>query len=91
MLEQRGMASLVEEFKSKGLGDVVSSWIGHGANLPISAEKLRSVIGPEQIEAIAQRAGLPAGEATALLAKVLPGLVDKLTPQGTIEPAPETP
>ncbi len=91
MLEKRGVSSLVEEFKSKGLGDVVSSWVGNGANLPISAEKLRSVIGPEQIEAIAQRAGLPEGEATALLAKILPGLVDKLTPQGAIEPASETP
>jgi uncharacterized protein YidB (DUF937 family) len=89
MLEKKGVASLIEEFKKKGLGEVVASWVGHGENLPISADTLRSVISPEAIEALAQKVGMPPGEATALLAKVLPGIVDKLTPGGVVEPPVE--
>jgi uncharacterized protein YidB (DUF937 family) len=84
LLQKKGLAALVEELKAKGLSNVVASWVGKGENLPISADQLRAALGPEAIETIAQKAGLPPGEATALLAKILPGLVDKLTPEGNV-------
>ena len=40
-----GLAGLVERFQQAGLGNVLQSWIGTGANLPISGEQLASVLG----------------------------------------------
>jgi uncharacterized protein YidB (DUF937 family) len=88
MLQKLGLSSLVEKFKEHGLSDVIHSWIGKGENLPISAEKLHQILGPDTIEALAQKVGLPPGKATELLAKILPGLVDKMTPNGVIEDVP---
>jgi uncharacterized protein YidB (DUF937 family) len=91
MIRDRGVASLVESLNKAGLADTVASWVGTGKNLPISADQLRSALGPETIEALATRAGLPPGEASALLAKFLPGLVDHLTPGGTVDESRLTP
>ncbi len=33
----KGLGGLVDMFNQKGLGDVVSSWVSTGRNLPISA------------------------------------------------------
>ena len=82
MLSTKGLTDIVQHFKEKGLGDVVSSWVGKGTNLPITADQLHSALGPEAIESLAQKVGLPAGQASSLLAKLLPGMVDKLTPHG---------
>jgi len=51
--------------------------------LPISAEQLQSVLGGMGgLGQMAQQLGLNESDAAKQLANVLPGLVDKLTPQG---------
>jgi uncharacterized protein YidB (DUF937 family) len=55
-----------------------------GANPPISAEQVRAALGPDSLEALAQKVGLPPGQASAVLAHILPGLVDKLTPEAHV-------
>lgn len=82
--QQGGLTGLAEAFQQKGLGDIVSSWIGTGANLPISADQIQQVLGSEQIQAFAQMAGLSPDSAGSQLAELLPGVVDRLTPDGEI-------
>ena len=36
-----GIAGLQKMFQDKGLGNIVSSWIGTGQNLPVSADQCR--------------------------------------------------
>ncbi len=79
-----GLAGLVTNFQKNGLGDVVSSWIGTGKNLPISADQIQKVFGNQQVSQIAQRVGIEPEKVTTTLASVLPGLVDKLTPNGKL-------
>ncbi len=79
-----GLGGLVQNFIQKGLGDVVSSWVGTGQNLPISAEQIQHVLGSDQIQQIAAQAGMSPETASASLASLLPGLVDKATPEGKI-------
>lgn len=81
---QGGISGLVETFQQNGLGHIVSSWIGTGGNLPVSAEQIQQVLGNEQIEAFAQKAGIAPEAASSQLAEVLPGVVDKLTPDGEV-------
>ena len=77
----QGLATLLEQ---KGLGTVVRSWIGTGANLPISADQLQAALGPDTIAALAQKVGVPPEQAQQALAQLLPHLVDKLTPNGQV-------
>jgi uncharacterized protein YidB (DUF937 family) len=79
-----GLQGLIEKFQQGGLGDIVSSWIGKGENLPISAEQLTSVLGNETLTGLASQFGLNTGDLAAQLSSVLPGIVDKLTPNGQL-------
>ena len=78
-----GLNGLVQAFQQNGLGNIASSWVGTGQNLPVSVDQLKSVLGGE-LGQFAQRAGLSHEEAGSQLANLLPNLVDKLTPNGTI-------
>ena len=82
-----GLAGLVGSFERSGLGHIAASWVGTGANLPITAEQLQSVLGSGQLGAIATSLGLTPQEVSGHLAQLLPQVVDKLTPQGSLPEA----
>ncbi len=77
-----GLGGLMEKFNQAGMGDVVSSWVGKGENMPISADQLSQVLGSGAMGDIAAKLGMNQGEAGGALAQMLPGLIDKLTPDG---------
>lgn len=81
---QGGIQGLVNLFHEGGLGNVIASWIGTGANLPVSADQLQQILGGERLSQIASRLGIPAQDAASRLAQALPTLVDKATPGGTL-------
>ena len=82
-----GLDGLVSAFNTAGLGNIVSSWIGTGQNQPISTGQLTQVLGTAQIGQIAQKLGLDHGQASNILAQMLPHVVDQLTPQGQVQQA----
>ena len=84
MLGGNGLQGLVQAFTSKGLGDIVSSWVGTGANLPVSPQQIQHALGGGQLEQLARSAGVDPQTAATHLSQLLPGLVDKLTPNGSI-------
>lgn len=79
-----GLSALAQVFRDKGLGDAVSSWIGTGRNMPVSADQIREVFGSEQIRQISQNAGVSQEEASQGMASLLPEIIDKLTPDGKV-------
>ena len=79
-----GVGGLVSRFQQAGMGDKAGSWVGNGQNASLGIEELMRAIPPEQIEALAQRYGLPAGIATKVLAQVIPQAVDTATPAGQL-------
>ena len=79
-----GLQSLVQGFAQKGLGEIVSSWVSTGPNLPVSAGQMQSALGNDVIRSLAQKAGIAPDAASSMLAQILPGLVDKLTPEGKV-------
>lgn len=85
LLEQHGgLSGLLEKFNSGGMGELVSSWVGNGSNLPVSAEQIQQVLGSEQVSALAQKFGLDPQQLSQGLADYLPQAVDKLTPDGQL-------
>jgi uncharacterized protein YidB (DUF937 family) len=79
-----GLQGVVQSFHDKGLGGVVSSWVGSGANSPITADQIHAVLGSDQVKALAAKAGISPDEAGNAIAQLLPTLVNKLTPNGSV-------
>ena len=79
-----GISGLQQMFQQKGLGGVVSSWIGTGQNLPISAEQLQGVLHSGALEQVAAEAGMDPSQLTSMMSTLLPHIVDKLTPNGEV-------
>lgn len=80
----KGLGGLVDMFNQKGLGDVVQSWVSTGQNLPISADQIQAVLGSAQVQALAAKAGIDPQMASAAIARILPQLVDRATPNGQL-------
>ena len=85
VLEQNGgLPGIISKFEHGGMADHVGSWIGTGANMPISGAQLQEILGSGSIGEIAQRLGLSHADASSGLAQVLPQVVDTLTPEGQV-------
>ena len=79
-----GLSGLVQTFEQQGMGGVVRSWVSTGPNEPITAAQIQQVLGNEELQAFATAHGIDMNQVSAQLATVLPMVVDKLTPQGTV-------
>ena len=79
-----GIEGLVQNFKNKGFEDIISSWVSTGKNLPVSGDQIQNVMGKDQIRQIAEKLGFSGEEVSGGLASLLPEIIDKLTPKGTL-------
>jgi len=77
-----GLSGMLQSFHDKGLGSIVSSWVGTGQNLPITADQIQHVLGSDQVKELAAKAGISPDIASSALSQMLPTLIDKLTPNG---------
>jgi len=81
---QGGLQNIISQFDSKGLGDIIGSWVGTGNNLPISADQLQSVLGADTVKNLASKLGMDSNALVGQLSNFLPQAVDKLTPDGKV-------
>lgn len=81
-----GLAGIVDMFKKQGLAQEADSWVGTGANLPISPERLKQVLGGGGggLAEMASKLGLSEDDAGNGLAQTLPELINQLTPEGRL-------
>ena len=87
LAQSGGLQGLANKFSQSGQGNAFQSWVGMGENQPVSSNQIQSVLGPEQVNAIATRLGVDPAIVSTFLAEYLPKIVDKLTPAGKIDPA----
>jgi len=57
-----------------------------GENQPISSNQIQNVLGSDQVNALAAKMGVDTAQASHFLAEYLPKIVDKLTPEGKVDP-----
>jgi uncharacterized protein YidB (DUF937 family) len=79
-----GVQGIVSQLQQQGLGATVSSWIGNGPNQAITPDQVHQVFGADTIKELAAKAGLSPQDLAAKLSALLPQVVDKLTPNGTV-------
>jgi uncharacterized protein YidB (DUF937 family) len=82
-----GLAGLQSMFQQGGLGHIMSSWIGSGPNLPVSANQLQNVLHGGALQQAAQQAGMDSSQFTNTMSTLLPHLVDKVSPNGQLPDA----
>ena len=82
-----GLAGLQAMFQQGGLGHILSSWVGNGQNLPVSASQLQPVLHGGALQQAAEKAGMDPTQLTGMMSTLLPHLVDKLSPNGQLPDA----
>jgi uncharacterized protein YidB (DUF937 family) len=83
------LSGLMDKLNVGGLDDVVKSWVGKGENKAVSADQIKSALGSEDIAGVAAKLGVSEDVAADKIAKTLPGIIDKLTPDGLV-PDPDS-
>ena len=67
---------------------VTAMWLNHGSGAGQISRSRRvnfsSALGPSLIKTLAEKMGMSEQDVTAQLSNILPGFVDKLTPQGRV-------
>jgi uncharacterized protein YidB (DUF937 family) len=79
-----GLSGILERFNLAGMGDKVQSWLGQGENEPLTGDEVEKALGTDTIDEVATATGGQPAQVKSGLAGMLPGLVDKLTPDGKI-------
>ncbi|OPL19288.1 MAG: hypothetical protein AVO35_11110 [Candidatus Aegiribacteria sp. MLS_C] len=77
-----GLGGLLALFDRSGLAEKAQSWVSSGPNEEIEPNEVRGVFGDSAIGRIASQLGLGTGETSSLLAKILPEVVNQVTPKG---------
>jgi uncharacterized protein YidB (DUF937 family) len=79
------IGGLLQQLQQSGLGSQVASWLGNGENLPISVDQLKNALSDQHLRQLAQQLGLPVDQLLNQLSQHLPGAVDHMSPNGTLE------
>lgn len=77
-----GLANLIDKLRRGGLDDIVNSWIGTGQNRPVDPGALKSALGVNTVDKMANDTGTSVNDLLNELVKALPAFIDKLTPDG---------
>jgi uncharacterized protein YidB (DUF937 family) len=79
-----GLSGILGKLQQSGLGDAAASWVGTGNNQAVSPDAVGGALGPDLMGMIAKQMGGSQEQASGTMADLLPGLIDKLTPQGQV-------
>ena len=77
-----GLGGLLGGLRGQGLGREVDSWVGHGENRPVATREVERAFDPDELDEAARRAGTDRGSLLEELSRMLPGMVDGMTPNG---------
>jgi uncharacterized protein YidB (DUF937 family) len=77
-----GIQGIVSQLEEQGLGGTVRSWVGTGANQPITADQIHQAFGSDTVKQLAAKVGMSPEDLAAKLSQILPQAIDKLTPGG---------
>ena len=79
-----GLGDILGRFSQRGYGQQAASWVGTGSNEPLPAQAIDDVFGEDELQQMAQQAGISPEEARSGLSELLPDVVDHFTPGGTV-------
>jgi outer membrane protein OmpA-like peptidoglycan-associated protein/uncharacterized protein YidB (DUF937 family) len=78
-----GLSGLLDRFRSTGMGDIVSSWLGGGAPTA-SATQVETALGRDTLSNMASKAGVSMSTAASALAFMIPRIIQRFAPGGVL-------
>ena len=84
LLGEGGIGELVSKLQGGGLAGLVGSWLGDGANSPLSVDQLSAIFGDGELSSFASQLGIDRPSAERGLAEALPTLIDKASSGGSL-------
>lgn len=85
MLQQNGgLEGVLGKFRQGGMAAQADSWVSTGQNMPVSPNQLEQIFGSGALGDIASKLGMSQQDTGSALSKVLPELINQLTPQGQV-------
>lgn len=79
-----GFEKVLEMFQQQGLGSLTKTWLSNGSNAPLAPEEVTRVFGKDEVSVLAERAGVSPDQASSALGKMLPELLNQLSPHGSL-------
>jgi len=83
-LKSGGLSKIMQGAQQAGLSAQADSWVGTGENQAIDPQQAKAVVGDDTVRELAQQAGVSEDEAAAVLAKVVPQVVNGVSPNGQL-------
>jgi uncharacterized protein YidB (DUF937 family) len=87
LLAGGGLTNILGRLQGGPSANKLASWVGTGPNDELAPDEVESVLGADQVAQIASSSGVSHDEAKSQLAKLLPGVIDHVTPQGALPDA----
>jgi uncharacterized protein YidB (DUF937 family) len=85
LLQQNGgLGGVLGKFRQAGMGSQVDSWVSTGPNQDVSREQIEQAFGPTALNDIASKFGMSQEDAGSALTRIMPELVNQLTPRGEV-------
>ena len=84
MLMNGGLQKVLGRLQANGKGAEADSWVSTGENKEVAGADVREALDDDEITSIATKLGVSEDEAAEAVARVLPDVVDQVTPQGKV-------
>ena len=84
LLAGGGLQKIMSGLEHQGAGAQASSWVAKGENQPVSGQQMQEAVGADQVAQVAEKLGVSHDQAAEVLAKVIPQVVDKASPDGAM-------
>ncbi|MDN5510711.1 YidB family protein [Acinetobacter sp.] len=82
--KQGGIQGALDKLKGQGLTSQVDDWVstGPGENASVDQQQVQGLFDEQEVEQVAQETQVPTQDIYGAISKVLPQIIDSLTPQG---------
>ena len=79
-----GIEGLMAKLQQGGLAEAAASWVSTGPNQAVSPAQLEGALGGDLMGALAGQLGTGSGDLAGQLSKMLPQVIDQLSPNGQL-------
>lgn len=79
-----GIEGLMAKLQQGGLAEAAASWVSTGPNQAVSPAQLEGALGSDLLGALAGQLGTGSGDLAGQLSKMLPQVIDQLSPNGQL-------
>lgn len=82
--KQGGIQGALDKLKGMGLSSQVDDWVstGPGENASVDQQQVQGLFDEQEVEQVAHETQVPTQDIYGAISKVLPQIIDSLTPQG---------